>query len=47
MNIKIITILYDVGNKIIFDDNESDMAKEKYTIIVQKLFKKKIWSFVG
>ena len=39
--------LYDVGNKIIFDDNESDMVKEKYTIIVQKLFKKKIWSFEG
>ena len=29
-----------------FDDNESDMAKEKYTIIVEKLFKKKIWPFV-
>ena len=39
--------LYDAGNKIIFDDNESDKAKEKYTIIVQKLFKKKIWSFDG
>ena len=39
--------LYDVGNKIIFDDNESDIVKEKYTIIVQKLFKKKIWSFDG
>ena len=39
--------IYDVGNEIIFDDNESDMAKEKYINIVKKLFEKKIWSFNG
>ena len=37
--------LFDAGNKIMLDDNESNMAKEKYTIIVEKLFKKKIWPF--
>ena len=39
--------LYDVGTKINFDDNESDKAKEKYTILVHKLYKKEIWSFNG
>ena len=39
--------IYDVGNEIIFDDNESGMAKEKYINIVKKLFEKKIWSFNG
>ena len=38
--------LYDVGNKIIFV-NESNMAKEKYINIVEKLYKKKIWPFEG
>ena len=39
--------LYDVGTKIYFDDNESDKVKEKYIIIVHKLYKKEIWSFNG
>ena len=38
--------LYDVGNKILFV-NESNMAKEKYINIVEKLYKKKIWPFEG
>ena len=38
--------VYDVGNKIIFV-NESNMAKEKYINIVEKLYKKKIWPFEG
>ena len=38
--------LYDVGNKIIFV-NESNMAKEKYINIVEKLYEKKTWSFEG
>ena len=39
--------LYDVGTKIKFDDNESDKAKEKYIILVHKLYKKEIWAFNG
>ena len=35
-----------VGNKIIFV-NESNMVKEKYINIVEKLYKKKIWPFEG
>ena len=38
--------VYDVGNKIIFV-NESNMVKEKYINIVEKLYKKKIWPFEG
>ena len=38
--------LYDVGNKILFVD-ESKMAKEKYSNIVEKLYKKNIWPFEG
>ena len=38
--------VYDVGNKVIFV-NESNMAKEKYINIVEKLYKKKIWPFEG
>ena len=38
--------LYDVGNKILFV-NESKMVKEKYCNIVEKLYKKNIWSFEG
>ena len=38
--------LYDVGNNILFVD-ESNMAKEKYINIVEKLYKKKIWPFEG
>ena len=38
--------VYDVGNKIIFV-NESNMAKEKYINIVEKLYKKKVWPFEG
>ena len=37
--------LYDVGTKINFDYNESDKVKEKYIIIVHKLYEKEIWSF--
>ena len=36
--------VYDVGNKIIFV-NESNMAKEKYINIVEKLYKKKNMAF--
>ena len=39
-------LLYDVGNKILFV-NESNMAKEKYINMVEKLYKKKIWPFEG
>ena len=38
--------LYDVGNKILFV-NESNMVKEKYNNIVEKLYEKKIWPFEG
>ena len=38
--------LYDVGNKILFVD-ESNMVKDKYSNIVEKLYEKKIWSFEG
>ena len=38
--------LYDVGNNILFVD-ESNMAKEKYSNIVEKLYEKKIWPFEG
>ena len=38
--------VYDFGNKIIFV-NESNMVKEKYINIVEKLYKKKIWPFEG
>ena len=38
--------VYDVGNKIIFV-NESNMGKEKYINIVEKLYKKKLWPFEG
>ena len=38
--------VFDVGNKIIFV-NESNMVKEKYINIVEKLYKKKIWPFEG
>ena len=38
--------LYDVGNNILFVD-ESNIAKEKYSNIVEKLYEKKIWPFEG
>ena len=38
--------LYDVGNKILFV-NESNMVKEKYSNIVEKLYEKKISPFEG
>ena len=38
--------LYDVGNNILFVD-ESNMVKEKYSNIVEKLYEKKIWPFEG
>ena len=38
--------LYDVGNKILFV-NESNMVKEKYSNVVEKLYEKKIWPFEG
>ena len=38
--------LCDFGKNILFV-NESNMAKEKYSNIVEKLYKKKIWSFEG
>ena len=38
--------VYDVGNNILFVD-ESNMVKEKYSNIVEKLYEKKIWPFEG
>ena len=38
--------LYNAGINILFDDYTSGKVKDKYIIILHKLFKKNIWPFV-